>query len=710
MIIKKIEIQNFRSYYKEYSFDLTDGLNLIIGANGDGKTTFYEALEWLFRTDDTKKTDEKYISKKRSEELFAGDSDTLSVSMTYEHKKLTKILEKSFTFKKTNNGDIEMFNYDYVLIEDNGVERHTKDGRHFDNDLSSDVRQYIMFKGEGDLDVFKKTEAIKMLVDTFGEVKEFEAYFEFMEYATQKAYKAQSNAQERDTKNAKKIKVYTDTIEEQKGYLRDIEQELQQKNKEATDFGSLIKNIERSKESSEHLRNINSRIDALTQKRFEKKKQIDENYSIKLLDNLWILMGFAPIAEEYSEKVNSVERHRRKMEQEYLINASAEKVIEKMRKEDFVPLPAHIPGQKIMQEMLDDEVCKICGRPAKKHSEAWEYMLHRLEEYKESLKVKKEEEIPPLYQSNFIGELQKRDTILNDNLADITKLPYAISKLIQANNALHAEIRKIEDNINMAYEEKKKVLSQSDGLTEQQLLANFENISNWSNKQRNAEERIKVLKVKRNNHRAKLEEAQEELSKLAEGTEAARYVHIWKVISRISQAFKEAKENNKKQLLHSIEEASNEFLDKLNIDDFKGTIRILEKANDEAEAALLNNDSTRIYHPNTALRTTYLMSVLFAIGKIASQKKEAPYPLLFDAPTSSFTGKKEEEFFNVISKLGKQVIIVTKSFLKDDGKGNQVVDSNKVKDLNGRVFRIEKKKPFDDRKLGTIQTVVTQLN
>ena len=70
MIIKKIEIENFRSYYKSNVFELVNSLNLIIGSNGDGKTTFYEALEWLFRTDGTSKADTKLISKKRCEELF----------------------------------------------------------------------------------------------------------------------------------------------------------------------------------------------------------------------------------------------------------------------------------------------------------------------------------------------------------------------------------------------------------------------------------------------------------------------------------------------------------------------------------------------------------------------------------------------------------------------------------------------------------------
>lgn len=97
MIIQKIEIENFRSYYKQNAFELTNGLNLIIGSNGDGKTTFYEALEWLFRTDGTNKMDTKFISKKRIEELFANESDDVRVAMTYEHKGKIKILEKIFT-------------------------------------------------------------------------------------------------------------------------------------------------------------------------------------------------------------------------------------------------------------------------------------------------------------------------------------------------------------------------------------------------------------------------------------------------------------------------------------------------------------------------------------------------------------------------------------------------------------------------------------
>jgi DNA sulfur modification protein DndD len=709
MIIKRIEIQNFRSYYKQNAFDFINGLNLIIGSNGDGKTTFYDALEWLFRTDGANKMDSKFISKKRSEELFPNDSDDVRVAMTYEHKGKTKTLEKMFHFTKSFDGEVSTSNYSFLLIEGNGIERITKDGTTFDKDISSEMRQFIMFKGETELDVMQKSNSMKLLVDNFSDVRNFEAYFAFMEYATKYADKARDNAQKLDRKNSDRIKQLNRTIEQESGVLSDIDREIKIKENEAVNFDSLLKNIEQSKEASKLLVSVKSRIDNLSQKRSETAARISENYTINLLDDMWILMGFDNIAKEYSSIVSNADKKRRKLEHDYLLTVGAERVIKKAQV-DFVPLPVHIPGREIMQEMLDEEVCKICGRKAQKHSEAWEFMLHKLKEYEESLKEDVEiEEVKPLYHNNYIDELQKRETTLNDNLSEITKLRHKIQETIAFNNRLHDDIKKIDANLSDEFEKKKRILAQTDGLTEEQLLANYEKVSSWMENKNRAENRIDALKRQREQHRAELEEAQLALSKISEGTDAAMYAKTALIIQQISDAFKSAKEKNRRDLLNDIEDESNLFLEKLNTNDFKGTIRIIEKQNGQCESFLMNNDSVRIYNPNTALKTTYLMSILFAIGKLSCEKDDTELPLLFDAPTSSFTDTKENEFFNVISKLGKQVIIVTKSFLRDDNMGNVSLDAERVSKVDGHIFRIEKKKPFDDKKLGTIQTVITTI-
>ena len=71
MIIKEIKINNFRSYYGNNRLSLSKGLTLVIGDNGDGKTTLFEALEWLFDT--TVGIKDSHISEKRKNELEIGE-------------------------------------------------------------------------------------------------------------------------------------------------------------------------------------------------------------------------------------------------------------------------------------------------------------------------------------------------------------------------------------------------------------------------------------------------------------------------------------------------------------------------------------------------------------------------------------------------------------------------------------------------------------
>lgn len=124
MIIKNITIENFRSYYRENSIDVGNGLTLIIGANGDGKTTFYEALEWLFDTvGNMPKVDTKYISKKRSSELIETDSAYVRVSMTYVNDGNERTVQKSFKFTKSLSGEISTSNFSHELFIQNGVEK-----------------------------------------------------------------------------------------------------------------------------------------------------------------------------------------------------------------------------------------------------------------------------------------------------------------------------------------------------------------------------------------------------------------------------------------------------------------------------------------------------------------------------------------------------------------------------------------------------------
>jgi len=154
-----------------------------------------------------------------------------------------------------------------------------------------------------------------------------------------------------------------------------------------------------------------------------------------------------------------------------------------------------------------------------------------------------------------------------------------------------------------------------------------------------------------------------------------------------------------------LEEQANSYLKLLNENDFYGIIRIRRSVDGSARIDLYSENGYIISDPGGAQRTTMYMSVLFAISRITTLKREHDYPLIFDAPTSSFEVYKEDVFYNVIDKIDKQCIIVTKDLLlSDDETGQKKLNMNKIQQLTCSVYRISKAAGYNPLDLSTIKT------
>ena len=625
MVIRKIEICNFRLFYKDNTFELSDGLNLILGWHGDGKSTFFDALEWLFRTDGTNKMDSKFISKKRLSELLPNDSDNVRVAISYEHKEKQKVLVKHFRFTKSLDGEISTSNYMFSLIENSGTECIVNDGVYFDKDLPSEMRKFLMYREEGDYDVLLRSNSMKLLVDSFAGVKDFDAYTSFMEYAMKNADKARDYALRMDKKNTDRIKQLKHTIEQESKLINDIEHEIKIKQNEAVNFEELLRKIELGGEPSKLIVAVNKRIENLSQKRAATSTRVRENYTRNLLEEMWVLVGFDTIAKEFSAKVNGL----------YPNNKNTERV------------------------------------------------------------------------HHFVEELQRRDAILCHSLPEISSIRNKIVETITFNNRLHDELKKIDTNLSIEFEQKKRILAQTDGLSEEQLLANYENISDWMDKKNRAESRIDVLKRQRELRRSTLEEAQLALNKMSEGTDAAKYAKIALFIRQIADAFKNAKEKRKQQIFYQLEDKANMFLQNLYGDDFTGIVRIIEKIDGQAGMILVDDEGHRLLYPGYSLMKTYLLSVLLAIGEIASEDYYMGIPLILDGSFSCYDNTYGNKFFNAAQR---QMIILTSDYLRPNDDGGKVIDIDKLNPTDCTVYRIEKKKSsLHNTKLSSLQTVISKI-
>ena len=104
------------------------------------------------------------------------------------------------------------------------------------------------------------------------------------------------------------------------------------------------------------------------------------------------------------------------------------------------------------------------------------------------------------------------------------------------------------------------------------------------------------------------------------------------------------------------------------------------------------------------------MAVLFAIAKITADRRETEYPLIFDAPTSSFSEMKEKEFYEIINRIQKQCIIVTKDMLEYDIAKKKSHIKASAYELSCPIYRIEKDRDgFNENDLSTIKVTTTKI-
>ena len=96
---------------------------------------------------------------------------------------------------------------------------------------------------------------------------------------------------------------------------------------------------------------------------------------------------------------------------------------------------------------------------------------------------------------------------------------------------------------------------------------------------------------------------------------------------------------------------------------------------------------------------------------MTKKERDNEYPLIFDAPTSTFDEGKDSDFYSCLNaNVEKQCIVVTKSFLNRSDEGEYVYDEERLKKFDCPIYRIRKKAGFDQKDLSTIETIVEPYN
>ena len=320
MIIKEIRIKNFRSYYgDDNKFEFSDGLTLILGDNGDGKTTFFEALEWLFKTElDRGNQELENVSEMRKSKLEIGEQDEVSVFMSFEHDGM-KSVEKSFIFERTGESSFRAGKVSYTGYEDTDAGREQVSGKLLINRCyDSFIQRFSMFKGESRLDVFDDKTALKTLVDKFSDIKAFDKLVENtdeFERKSEAAYLKEMKSDEKVSKEAKSLELEIKHVSED---ITKKKKDIKEKQTSIDVYSSRLKELEQNQETSERYKEIEDRRKTQQDKKNKLLSQIGMvDYNHALLDKFWVLAPFPKILQEFKQKCSAYSKEKRRLEREF---------------------------------------------------------------------------------------------------------------------------------------------------------------------------------------------------------------------------------------------------------------------------------------------------------------------------------------------------------------------------------------------------------
>lgn len=721
MIIKEIHIKNFRSYYGDNNkFEFSDGLTLILGDNGDGKTTFFEALQWLFNTT-IDKGNIDHMSEMRKSKLEIGEKDEVSVSMLFEHDG-EKYVEKSFSVERADDNYFRIGNLNYIGFETSGSERIQVSGKGLiDRCYDAFIQRFSMFKGESELNVFDNAAALKDLVDKFSDIRKFDDLVEYTSSFEEKANAAYLKEMKSDKKVAGEAKSLESQIRRLAEEITTKKQDIKEKTTSLEVFSKRLGELEANQETSERYKDIQSRLKNKEEKSRRLKAQISSvDYNHALLDRMWILCAFPDVLQEFKQKCSALSREKRRLEKEYerqkaieIGKLEAVKEIQGALVNGAPELPWYLPNQETMEEMLHDHICKVCGRTAEEGSDAYNFMLQKLEDYKKNIaleaaqKSKKEAiEDKELFKADYIESLHNLSISLSgSNESQISGLICEISDRMGLVERLTQDLKEVEKQIQDTIDEKSRLLIQAGNVSEAVLEKDFNDIKGLFEQKGRAEIRLKELNIELTQLQTRMDGLQKQMDELnPDSSQVKVYRDVHRVLEEIAKAFVVAKKENLRRFLADMEEKANGYLELLSATDFHGEIRLRQTADDSTEIRLYSSNGTEIKKPSGSQLTVMYISVLFAISDFTQEKRDEDYPLVFDAATSSFGDSKEENFYNVIDGLKKQCIIVTKDFIT---KGT--VRFSEIEKLTCSVYRIRKADGFDSKNMATVRTTIEKI-
>jgi len=728
MIIEKIVLENFMCFAGKNTLDFSEGINVIIGDNGYGKSKLYDAFYWVMydqifspekkEFQKTKELKSKIVSDKTKFDTKSGKI-VASVSITFHDKKSDSvfIIERKYEIsiddgKVTENNDSELtvMRKELSYLKAKIIFEEEEKKRILSIILPAQIKDYLWFQGEQVESIidFNKQDTLTKAINVLSNLTRYDEIKEISIAAAKTA----NNEYDREVKRLSIDANKSELLEKDKFVLEEKIDNLLADEKEAKD------NLSIAEERCETLLNkigdatkvteLQNKKKVLTSQLNDYSEQLSEeqmSFHRKMFKNKWILKGTESLYEEYAQRYSNYEN--KKLETVADLKARQKLDNEIIKKMQF-RLPIDVPEPIYVNRMLEVERCLVCDREAKKDSDPWNKMKELVDRPDKELKSKLEEITPYQNFSNDFKKLYQNGLSLSHRIEEIDS---DISETLNKITTIQSKIRESNSAIEKLEEDIQKLLSESSLNAEsaENILAEY-SIQNKYVK--DFMDQLNKITQQLDNHKSNLQNINEQLKSLVRGELPKWLIEKRIILNDFQSIAKNTRDRVFRDLILLLEKEANLHYEAMTASNrsARGQIRLRELANHNYMPEIIDDNGNPLLGSNTS---NLILVKLSAIMAIISAKSNSGlvnlYTLIADAPTSVFGEDYTIGFCKTISKVYKQSIIMSKEFYKNQNLRNELLTNPDIK--IGKVYTITPSiLPTERSSRNNLTTIIESLN